>query len=102
MVSIQTIHKGLEASIAFVVSICGESNKKRNLKLPPAETGEERLGLGLGPWAGGMGPQLEVVCFHFNLGGPSQGLCSSFLCYWPGKMKARFAMEILSKENCVI
>lgn len=64
--------------------------------------GKERLGLGLGPWAAGMGPQLEVVCFHFSLGGPSQGLCSSFLCYWPGKMKARFAMEILSKANCVI
>ena len=33
--------------------------------------GKERLGLGLGPWAAGMGPQLEVVCFHFSLGGCS-------------------------------
>lgn len=40
VVFIQTIHKRLQASIAFVVSICSESNEKRNLKPLPAETEE--------------------------------------------------------------
>lgn len=51
VVSTQTVRKGLPASIALVVSISSESNKKRNLKPSPAETEKgipvpEPMGLG--------------------------------------------------------
>ena len=89
MVSIQTIHKGLEASIAFVVSICGESNKKRNLKLLPTETGEGTPRPGPGPVGRRDGASAGSCVLPFQPGWPQPGPLQLFplLLAWKNESK---------------
>lgn len=99
VVFIQTIHKRLHASIAFVVSICSESNKKRNLKPLPAET-EEGIPV---PWAHGQGETgLCCRCHAFIAAWVASARASvaPSSAYRPGKRKVKCTIETLSNGSC--